>query len=82
LIVFKDNEKIYDFVLYPSEGGSFAPIVKKGDKEKDYHQFTGKIFKDKPPVIFGFMYVSFGCPGVHVLDKKIKRIRILCDNRH
>jgi hypothetical protein len=51
--------------------------------ESEYiEQWTGKLFKNKPPVILGFQYVAFGCPGITFLSPTEKDIYIYCDNRH
>lgn len=41
---------------------------------------SGKLFKNKPPVVFGFAYVIFGCDTIDVLSENY--IPINCDNRH
>ena len=46
------------------------------------NQWTGKLFKNKENVIFGFQYHSFSCPYITVLSKKPAQIEINCDNRH
>lgn len=45
-------------------------------------QWTGKLFKNKPEVVFGFEGVSFGCPNIIFLDAKKPDVYINCDNRH
>lgn len=45
-------------------------------------QWTGKLFKDKAPVIFGYQSHSFGCPGITVMDGSEYDLGIYCDNRH
>ncbi len=82
LVIQLNNKTVFSNLLYEGENGSFAPLSIAG-KENEYNeQFTGKIFKNKPPVLFGFMYYSFSCSGIQFLDNKQKSIRILCDNRH
>lgn len=46
------------------------------------NQWTGKLFKNYPEVIFGFEDVSFGCPNIMFINSKKKDIYINCDNRH
>ncbi|WP_405377928.1 hypothetical protein [Nonlabens sp. Asnod3-A02] len=49
---------------------------------KEPNHYAGRLFKDKPPVIFGLYYTSFGCPFIAFLDDKERIIYIQCDNRH
>ncbi len=73
-ISFRDGESI-DF--------SSLHIIEKDSKENYYtNQWTGNIFKNKPPILFGFESVSFGCPSVCFVDKNTPCVYIRCDNRH
>jgi hypothetical protein len=47
-----------------------------------FYQFTGQLFKNKPPVFFGFTSHSAGCPYIYFIGDGEKKIEILCDNRH
>lgn len=67
------GEKIHEGTFFTSEGTSFAPMD---------NQWTGQLFKNQPPVIFGFQWDSFDCPGISFLSLENKVIRINCDNRH
>ncbi|WP_264524426.1 oxidoreductase [Flavobacterium sp. N502536] len=70
-------EKLYS----QSEGTSPAPLnYEEGDNE--VNQWAGKLFKNKPAVVFGFEYFSFGCPEISIIDKSNEEIFIQCDNRH
>lgn len=75
LIVVDAKSKIVikEKIFYNGESATFAPIE---------NQWTGKLFKHKPPVIFGFQYISFGCPHLTFLDSISSDIYINCDNRH
>jgi hypothetical protein len=74
VIDLKTKETVFKKNYFDSEGESFAPLD---------NQWTGKLFKNKPSVIFGFMWISFGCPGITFLDSAKKEdIYINCDNRH
>jgi hypothetical protein len=68
-----------------SEGASVAPL-NFGISNPNYAdlkgQWMGKLFKNKPEVIFGFEWVSFGCPGIIYINSRDKYIQINCDNRH
>lgn len=66
-----------------SEGASLAPL-NYTDLENilQIDQWTGVLFKDKPPVVFGFLYQSFGCPAITFLNATMEDVYIRCDNRH
>lgn len=82
-LVVKTNENkiVLNEVLFEGESASLSPLSYVGKKNTP-EQWTGKIFKDKPPVLFGFVYESFDCPGIYVTGKHNGYIRIRCDNRH
>ncbi|MCJ7935609.1 MAG: hypothetical protein MUW56_18780 [Chryseobacterium sp.] len=85
LVVIDDHkEKITEktFSLAGSDGGEFLPLYGIDADEANVSQWTGLLFKGKPPVIFGFLAQSFGCPSISFLDKKEKDFLINCDNRH
>lgn len=69
-------EKLYS----QSEGSSPSPL--NYEDGLDANQWTGKLFKNKPQVVFGFLYESFGCPGISIIDKSNEEIYLQCDNRH
>ncbi len=84
-LVVLNNEKnqiIYSEIQRETESISLNPI-KTSENNIDYgSQYTGKLFKNKAPVFFGFVNQSFGCPSITILDKTEPIIPILCDNRH
>ncbi|WP_278353667.1 hypothetical protein [Chryseobacterium gleum] len=85
LAVINDHqEKIAEktFSLAESDGGEFLPLYGIDTDEANIFQYTGYLFKGKPPVIFGFIAQSFGCPSISFLDKNEKDFWINCDNRH
>jgi hypothetical protein len=79
------NAKTKDIILEKlysqSEGTSPSPLNYQ-NPDNIIEQYTGKLFKDKPPVVFGFLYESFGCPVISLIDKSKEEIYIQCDNRH
>ncbi len=78
----KTDKVVFERVYEESEGVGLAPLNHK-DKEYDFvNQWTGQLFKDRAPVIFGFQYFSFGCPEISFMDRKLKDIYLNCDNRH
>jgi hypothetical protein len=85
LVAINDRkEKIAEkvFSLAGSDGGEFLPLYGIDADEANIFQYTGYLFKGKPPVIFGFLAQSFGCPSISFLDKTEKDFPINCDNRH
>lgn len=74
LLVFDNNtqEKVYETIYYSSEYTVFTDLNE---------QWAGKLFKDKPPVIFDFLSRGYGCPHITILDFKEKEIEVYCDNR-
>lgn len=77
----KTNKIVCDKYYRESEGGSFAQL-NDNSEDKEVNQWTGKLFKNKPEVVFGFVYVSFGCPGISFLDNNEPDVFLNCDNRH
>lgn len=84
LMIFSpNNQLVYHNAFFESEGVSCAPVSFTHVKQKyKPEQWTGKIFKNKPPVFWGFQYHSFSCPAIHYIRKENGGIPILCDNRH
>lgn len=84
LAVINDrNEKIFEKTITTGgDGAEFYPLNGIDTDEVNNHQWTGYLFKGKPPVIFGFVAQSFGCPTITFLDKNQKDFTINCDNRH
>ena len=81
-ITSKSNKLLFENVFYTSDGIEFSPFNFNTEKEQYEVQFIGKIFKNLPPVFFGFMDYYFGCSEINVIDKTNETIEILCDNRH
>lgn len=69
----KTMETVFEKIFYESESATFATLDQ---------QWTGNLIKNKPPVIFGFKWVTFGCPEISYLDRNEKEIQLNCDNRH
>ncbi len=83
LIVIDNNESkvVFNHIFEGSESKHTLPLGTAENKELDIHQWTGAIFKDKPPIIYGFLGYSFGCPIIRFAGND-PPILILCDNRH
>ncbi|MCC9072307.1 oxidoreductase [Flavobacterium sp. F-65] len=77
----KTNKIVCDKHYRESEGNSLAEL-NSNNEDREVIQWTGKLFKNKPEVVFGFEYVSFGCPGISFLDKNEPDVFLNCDNRH
>lgn len=86
IVIKKQNRKVeIERLFSESEGTSIAPLnfgIDNSIQTDLKEQWTGKLFKDKPEVIFGFEWVSFGCPNIIFLNSQEKDIYINCDNRH
>lgn len=79
----KTKKLIRSVAYFETEGSYIKPL---SSVENDYNegplQWTGKLFIHKPPVVFGFLGMSFGCPGIQFIDEDEPDIWIRCDNRH
>ena len=80
--VVKDKKVIFTRAYTTGEGAEFSPLNFIDNNEYNDWQWTGKLFKDKPPVVFGFVSESFGCPSITFLDSSYPEIYTNCDNRH
>lgn len=82
LMVLKKGKLIFEKNYTLGEGSAFIPL--NGIESTDYprYQWTGNLFKGKPPVIFGFVSQSFGCPSIDFLNQNYSEIYTKCDNRH
>ena len=79
----KSKKIIYNKKFYTGEGSSLAPLnYMNKNYPNEVIQWTGKLFKDYPPVFFGFVWQSFSCEGIDVIQPPLTIIPILCDNRH
>ena len=86
LVIDKKSKKAtVERILGSGEGTEVLPLNFgiENKEDADYKgQWTGKLFKNKPPVVLGFESVSFGCPRITVLDPKEGDIYLNCDNRN
>lgn len=86
LIIIDKSSKteIHNKYYSENEGTYLVPLNIEGieNNAKEPLQWTGKLFKDKDPIIFGLLSHSFGCPALTVLSKTELDIIIQCDNRH
>ena len=79
-----DSKQLIKSAAYFDTEGSYLKPVTGVDKQYQGVplQWTGKLFKHKPPVVFGFLGMSFGCPRITFIDETEPDIWIRCDNRH
>lgn len=85
LKIFESDSKkiLFEKLYYESEGLSLSPLnFVNSDYMDEVNQWTGTLFKNKAPVIFGFQYHSFDCPEIDFINQNESLIRIRCDNRH
>lgn len=86
LVIYKPQKP--DYIIYEQ-----SDVIRSGDDEGYFYpmdkvidpksfQWTGAIFKNKPPVIYFNDSQPFGCPSIYFLDSKEPPIEIGCDNRH
>ncbi|ADV47505.1 hypothetical protein Celal_0152 [Cellulophaga algicola DSM 14237] len=78
------TKESFEVDISEGESSSKAPLQIKGEKYdfEENLQYVGRLFKNKPPVVFGFTFKSFGCPSINFIATKELPIYILCDNRH
>lgn len=78
-----DNSILVNRYYRDTESTSLHALnsIEKQDHES-LNQWTGILFKDYPPVIFGFLHHSFGCPSIDFIQQPNNAIYINCDNRH
>lgn len=69
--------------VYSESEGTFLNQLNLGTNSLNTKfQWTGDLFKNKPPIIFGFLSSMFGCPSIDFLSESEPSIPLLCDNRH
>jgi hypothetical protein len=86
----KSGEVVVERLFRSDEGRLPAPLNFGIEFEEGYDndfttyrgQWAGKLFKNKPPVVFGFEWDSYGCPYITFLNRYEKNLYIRCDNRH
>ena len=82
-VILKSKVILFEHIYQSSEWGDMAMLNYVDHEDQGYlSQYSGQLFKNQPPVIFGFMYHSFGCPSIEFIHKSKEKIYINCDNRH
>lgn len=78
-----NNKIITELNYHSSESINISPVYKASDEKIEiYYSWTGELFKNKPPIIYGMYGNSFGCSTVDFIAENEPSIRIFCDNRH
>ncbi|MGJ8684394.1 MAG: SH3 domain-containing protein [Nonlabens sp.] len=84
IVIAKSGKLLYKTEIGDSEG--YSPSIYLSDNlqtsSTEPVHYSGLLFENKPPVIFGLYYTSFGCPFIDFLDSKELPVYIQCDNRH
>lgn len=81
-VTLKNGKVILDRTITKGEGSEFYPLNFVENDEFNENQWTGNLFKGKPPVVFGFLSESFGCTAITFLDNSYPDLYTDCDNRH
>ncbi|MDP5077631.1 MAG: hypothetical protein NWQ19_06040, partial [Nonlabens sp.] len=76
------NEIIHGSYQVDTESTYLLPLITSDKPMDNTNQWTGSLFKNRPPIIYGFVSNTFGCPDVLFLGYKEPPIAIKCDNRH
>ncbi len=76
------NEIVSSKLFSDTESTYLIPLRTENSDGHYESQMTGKLFKDKANIMFGFLSHSFGCTSITVIDETEPSIPILCDNRH
>ncbi len=86
IVIDNESGKVINETLFSNSEGSRVTPLNFGINNSVYpdlkEQWVGKLLKDKPDVIFGFEWLSFGCPSIFYINSQDKYIQINCDNRH
>lgn len=80
----ESDSVLFDKVYAPGEGAALLALNTVRNKKKNNRIaiWTGKLFKNRPPIITDLISHSFGCPSIYFLDPSEASIYIRCDNRH
>ncbi len=78
--VLKNGHTVFSTTAATGEGSD--PILPMLDDQSYYANWTGRLFRDLPPIIYGIQSLSFGCSQVHFIQKEAYSKYIFCDNRH
>ncbi|MCD9855704.1 hypothetical protein LUD75_13355 [Epilithonimonas sp. JDS] len=82
LVAVKNGKIVLEKTYTKGEGAEFTPLNFVESTEYTDYQWSGNLFKGKPPVVFGFVSESFGCSAITFLDNSYPDLYTDCDNRH
>lgn len=84
LVLSSDSGNVLLNKIFFDTEGSYLENLNQLVKETPQidRQWTGKLLKYQPEVIYGFLGMSFDCPSVYFLDGSGKSLKVECDNRH
>lgn len=77
----KEKEIIFNHIFYSGVNASLTLPILENEREFFFNQWTGKLFKNMPPIVFGFQNWDFGCEKIRFLNKSEPPILVFCDNR-
>ncbi|MDB4292716.1 SH3 domain-containing protein [Maribacter sp.] len=84
VVALESDTLLFEYKYNPGEGAGLLAL-NTVDNKKQNNQiaiWTGRLFKNKPPIITDFISHSFGCPVIYFLKQTEQPIYIRCDNRH
>ena len=83
MVVNEETKKtVYEEILAEGQNNYLQPLNIGEGEEYMSHQWTGELFKNQPPIFYGYLGITFGCPYILLLNKENSKISIFCDNRH
>lgn len=83
LVTGKASGKVQlEYSLVDDEGTGMAPLNLVEKDHPDTLQWTGQLFKNRNPVLFGLAYYSFSCESIDFIGNSRFTIRTKCDSRH
>lgn len=86
IVIDKKSGNVVNETMFSNSEGTMLAPLNFGINNTNYpdlkEQWIGKLFKGKPEVLFGFQWVSFGCPSIIFVNSQDKYVQINCDNRH
>ena len=81
VIDVKTSGVLCDRLFFEDEGSTLTELNSL-ESYPSINQYTGKLLKNKPLVVFGFKYVGFGCEFITFLQPGENDLYLKCDNRH
>lgn len=77
----KTDSVIFQKILFDGESAGLRPIpTEETNYHDDFYQWTGKLFKNKPTIIYGLIYENFAFRRIHLLDATEPAIYIWSDS--